>query len=52
MGSYKIDPQNRIPVNPESIGFRLRPSAITRLRGKTWMSPRELVHFFRSAEDE
>jgi hypothetical protein len=52
MGRYKIDPQDRIPLNPGSIGLRLRPSAIARLRGKTWMSPRELVRLFRSAENE
>jgi hypothetical protein len=52
MGRYKIDLQDRIILNPGSIGLRLRPSAIARLRGKTWMSPRELVRFFRSAENE
>jgi hypothetical protein len=53
MGRFKIDPQGRVILNPGPIGVRSRHPAIAdRFRGRTWVSPRELVHFFRFAEDE
>ena len=53
MGRFKIDPSGRVIFNPRSIGSRSRaPGTAARFRGRTWVSPSELVHFFRLAEDE
>ena len=53
MGRFKIDPDGRVVLGPGSIGVQPRHPAIAdRFRGRTRLSPRELVHFFRLAEDE
>jgi len=53
MGRFRIDPSGRVILGPGSIGVRSRhPGIAPRFLGRTWVSPRELVHFFRLAEDE
>jgi hypothetical protein len=53
MGRFKIGPDGQVVVGPRRIGFR-PPRKGTRdgLLGRTSVSPRELVRFFRAAEEE
>jgi hypothetical protein len=52
-GRFRIGPDGRIVIDPGRISFpALRPGTGDRLRGPTRVSPRELVRFFRSAEEE
>jgi len=53
MGRFRIGPGGQIVLDPGRIGFPAPRSGMgNRLRGRTSVSPRELVHFFRSAEGE
>jgi hypothetical protein len=53
MGRFRIGPDGRVVVDPRRIGFRPpRPGVRDGLRGRTRVSPGELVRFFRSAEEE
>jgi hypothetical protein len=51
LGRFKIDPDGRVILGPRSMGVR-HPAIADRFGGRAWVSPRELVHFFRLAEDE
>jgi hypothetical protein len=53
LGRFRIGPDGRVVLNPGRIGVRVRrPGIADRLRGRTSISPGELVRFFRSAEEE
>jgi hypothetical protein len=53
MGRFRIGPGGQIVLDPGRIGFPApRPRMGDRMRGRTSVSPRELVRFFRSAEEE
>jgi hypothetical protein len=53
VGRFEIDPGGRVILNPGRIGVRSwRPAIATRFQGRTRVSPRELFHFLRFAEDE
>lgn len=53
MGRFRIDPSGRVILNPGRIGVRSRRPAIAPpFRGRTRVSPRELVRFFRFAGEE
>ena len=53
MGRFRIDPSGRVIVNPGRIGVRSRRPAIAApFQGRTRVSPRELVRFFRFEEEE
>jgi hypothetical protein len=52
-GRFKIGPDGRVVLEPGRIGVPARrPGIGNRFRGRTSVSPRELVRFFRSAEEE
>jgi len=53
LGRFRIDPDGLAVINPGRIGVRSRhPAIAARFQGRTRVSPYELVHFFRYAEDE
>jgi len=53
LGRFRIGPDGQIVLDPGRIGFPApRPRVGDRLRGPTRVSPRELVRFFRSAQEE
>ena len=52
-GRFKIGPDGQVALDPARIGVPARrPGIGSRFRGRTSVSPRELVRFFRSAEEE
>jgi hypothetical protein len=52
-GRFRIGPGGQVVIDPGRIGSpALRPSIRDPLRGRTRVSPRELVHFLGSAEEE
>jgi hypothetical protein len=53
LGRFRIGPDGRVVVDPRRIGVPARrPGIGDRLRGRTSVSPRELVRFMRSPEEE
>jgi hypothetical protein len=53
LGRFRIGPNGRVVLDPGRIGVRARRPGITdQLGGRTSVSPRELVRFLRSAEEE
>jgi hypothetical protein len=53
LGCFKIGPDGRVVVDPGRIGVPApRPVLGDRFRGRTSLSPRELVRLFRSEEEE
>jgi len=53
MGRFRIGPDGQVVVDPRRISFRPpRPGVRDALRGRTRVSPRELVRFLRAAEEE
>jgi hypothetical protein len=53
LGRFRIGPSGRVVLDPGRIGVRARrPSITEQLAGRTSVSPRELVRFLRSAEEE
>jgi hypothetical protein len=53
LGRFRIGPNGRVVLDPGRIGVRARrPDIADQLRGRTSVTPRELVRFLRSAEEE
>ena len=53
LGRFRIGPNGRVVLDPGRIGVRARRADIAdQLRGRTSVSPRELVRFLRLAEEE
>jgi hypothetical protein len=53
MGRFKVDPQGRVVLNPGRLGLRSRrPGVAAPFPERARVSPQELVHFLRLAEDE
>ena len=53
MGRFRIGPDGRVIFDPGGIGVPVRPPRLlNRFQGRTWFSPRDLVRFFRLAEQE
>jgi hypothetical protein len=52
-GRFRIDPSGRVILNPGRVGVRSRhPEIAARFRGRTRVTPRELVQFFKFAGEE
>ena len=53
IGRFRIGPGGQVALDPRRIGVpTVRPGMRDRLTGRTSVSPRDLVRFFRSAEEE
>jgi hypothetical protein len=53
IGRFRIGPDGQVVLDPRRIGVpTVRPGMRDRLTGRTRVSPRDLVRFLRSAEEE